>query len=517
MPPKAHPGAKAKAKAKAKGKARAKAKASAPKARAKAKASAPKRIAAPKLGAGGRRRAVLKRPGSAGGPAERVEDPAKPSLSLDQLLSGKLLVIEGLYWEGTATIAGKGIDISKTGSGHFLKVEVTGTSSASLLTYLTGRQPRHLSVHLCSDPCEEKIWRDGLMHLVKAQIWDKEEEDWMSNLKEVRIDSGEAPPGDELAGLRREAAELRDKKKKKSRSPSRKRKDKERRLDVDEEMKSKDYKIKAKKKLEDVLGMTGLDPDPATRRVFLRRAKRLVDGKKKKKKKKRKKKGGEGSSSDSESGSKGSSLSSSFSAGARGLEMEELFGSSSTAKRVAQEFPGVLTSSWIRECQDYLMNAQGQLWSQQETEVQPLAVQFFRQQAQLKLTGAMAREYLSIAVMIDLGLQGRIAELTDVGTQRLKSLLATASGVHFSIAQKMEVVPLDRTAPASLLETREATRAHLDEERALQRASERPQWHGSPSETPKGGKGKDGKGKKGKGKDGKGKEQDRGAGQEQKK
>ena len=197
--------------------------------------------------------------------------------------------------------------------------------------------------------------------------------------------------------------------------------------------------------------------------------------------------------------------------------MEELFGSSSTAKRVAQEFPGVLTSSWIRECQDYLMNAQGQLWSQQETEVQPLAVQFFRQQAQLKLTGAMAREYLSIAVMIDLGLQGRIAELTDVGTQRLKSLLATASGVHFSIAQKMEVVPLDRTAPASLLETREATRAHLDEERALQRASKRPQWHGSPSETPKGGKGKDGKGKKGKGKDGKGKEQDRGAGQEQKK
>ena len=516
MPPKAHPGAKAKAKAKAKGKARAKAKASAPRARAKAKASAPKRIAAPKLGAGGRRRAVLKRPGAAGGPAEKVEDPAKLSLSLDQLLSGKLLVIEGLYWEGTATIAGKGIDISKTGSGHFLKVEVTGTSSASLLTYLTGWQPRHLSVHLCSDPCEEKIWRDGLMHLVKAQIWDKEEEDWMSNLKEVRIDSGEAPPGDELAGLRREAAELRDKKKK-SRSPSRKRKDKERRLDVDEEMKSKDYKIKAKKKLEDVLGMTGLDPDPATRRVFLRRAKRLVDGKKKKKKKKRKKKGGEGSSSDSESGSKGSSLSSSFSAGARGLEMEELFGSSSTAKRVAQEFPGVLTSSWIRECQDYLMNAQGQLWSQQETEVQPLAVQFFRQQAQLKLSGAMAREYLSIAVMIDLGLQGRIAELTDVGTQRLKSLLATASGVHFSIAQKMKVVPLDRTAPASLLETREATRAHQDEERALQRASKRPQWHGSPSETPKGGKGKDGKGKKGKGKDGKGKEQDRGAGQEQKK
>lgn len=128
------------------------------------------------------------------------------------------------------------------------------------------------------------------------------------------------------------------------------------------------------------------------------------------------------------------------------------------------------------------MNAQGQLWSQQETEVQPLAVQFFRQQAQLKLTGAMAREYLSIAVMIDLGLQGRIAELTDVGTQRFKSLLATASGLHFSIAQKMEVVPLDRTAPESLLETREATRAHQDEER-----------------------------------DGKGKEQDRGAGQEQKK
>ena len=516
MPPKVLPGAKAKAKAKAKGKARAKARALAPKARAKARALAPKRLAAPKLGAGGRRRAALRRPGAAEGATEGVEVRAKPSLSLDQFLSGKLLVIEGLYWEGTVTIAGRGIDITKTGSGHFLKVEVTGTNSASLLTYLTGRQPRHLTVHLCGDPCEEKIWRDGLLHLVKAQLWDQEEEDWMSNLKEVRIDTGESPPGDELAGLRREAAELRDKKKKESRSPSRKRKDKERRLSADEEMKSRDYKIKAKKKLEDVLGMTGLDPEPATRRVFLRRAKRLVDGKKKKKKK-RKKKGGEGMSSDSESGSQGSSLSSSFSVGAKGLEMEELFGSSSTAKKVAQEFPGVLTASWIRECQDYLMNAQGQLWSQQETVVQPLAVQFFRQQAQLKLTGAMAREYLSIAVMIDLGLQGRIAELTDVGTQRLKSLLATASGVHFSIAQKMEVVPQDRTAPASLLETREATKAHQDEERALQRASKRPQWQGSPSEAPKGGKGKDGKGKKGKGKDGKSKDQDRGAGQEQRK
>ena len=85
-------------------------------------------------------------------------------------------------------------------------------------------------------------------------------------------------------------------------------------------------------------------------------------------------------------------------------------------------------------------------------------------------------------------------------------------------AEKLEVIPPDRTAAASLEETHEAARRAREEAKVFAKASKRPDWNPNPSEGSKGpGKGKDGKGKKGKSKDGRGKGGDRGGDGDQKK
>lgn len=131
----------------------------------------------------------------------------------------------------------------------------------------------------------------------------------------------------------------------------------------------------------------------------------------------------------------------------------------------------------------------------------------------------MAREYYSIAYMLDLAIQGRIAEMCDVGVQRMKSLSSTQSGVHYAVSQRLELLPHDRTVPASLQETQAAAKAAEMEDKVLQRASRPSRPWGSPSnqDTWKGGKGRDGKGKKGKQKDGKKGEDTKGGSQENKK
>ena len=500
MPPKriGAPLAKGKAKAKAHAKALAKAKAGA-RAKAAARAAAKARaVAAAKAGAGGGRRGRRR-------PAAKEEEAGKAAskVNVGDVVGGSL---EGTYWEGTFTP-----------TGQYIEFEVRGTSSDNLLKYLSGIDPKRIDVHVCKEPCEHKVWKDGLFHLTKSSLVGSGVEDWMSNV--VAVPRREEGDEDELAQLRKEAAEARgrsrDRKrrsktrsKKRSRTRSKKRKrEKSEEKREEKEAKRKSAKIRAKKSVEQVLGSTGLDPDPSLRRRFLRRAQRLAQGKKKKKSKEKKK---DKASSCSQRGSEGSSSSSTSSHDGQGVEREELFGATTSAKQIAQKLPGVLTASWLRDAQDYLVTSQGQIWNQEEKEVQPLAVQYFRQQARPRMGGAMSREYHTLATMVDLTILGRVAELTDVGTQRMKSLLAAASGVHFTVAQKMEVLPPEKVAAASLQETQEAARQAREEEKTMAKAAKRPTWGNPPADQGKGGKGKDGKGKKGKNKDGKGRDGDKG-------
>lgn len=163
------------------------------------------------------------------------------------------------------------------------------------------------------------------------------------------------------------------------------------------------------------------------------------------------------------------------------------------------------------------MNAQGQTWSQHVAELPPVGVHYYRSHVAHRMTGPMAREFLSLVYTLDLMVQGRIAQSADVITQRLKSLLSSNSGIHYSVSQRMELLPQDRAVPASLEETQEAARAVRQEELVMNRASKGGRTWGSPgaSENSKGGKGKDGKGKKGRGKDHKGKDDSKGGGSNQ--
>lgn len=187
-------------------------------------------------------------------------------------------------------------------------------------------------------------------------------------------------------------------------------------------------------------------------------------------------------------------------------------------KKLAKQTFGVLTATWLRECQDYLMTAQGQMWSAQVGEVPPIAVHYYRTQVAPKMSGPMSREFHSWAFCLDLLLQGRTAEGADLITQRLKSLSSTHSGVHYSISQKLELLPQERSNPASLEETQEAAKAARQEELVYSKASRAPKPWGTSqgSEQSKGGKGKDGKGKKGKYRDGKGKDEGKANQQEKK-
>ena len=499
MPPKAA----AKAKPKAKGKAKAKAGAKA----------APKRAARLRLGlrrpavAGSRRRAAGIAPDGGGAEELKLED-----LDSGKLLEGHLLIFEGEYWEGAVKVSGRGLNLSQGEGGKYLKIKAEGTTSDSVLKYLSGQENKTLRVHLCGKGCTHRLWQDDLIHLTKLSRWNKEAEDWMTNLNEV-VPRREDPGGaDELGLLRREAEleerkeEKKKKKEKRSRTRSAKRKEKKRRSSSrDKEEKKRSIKIRAKKRITDVLGDTGLDPDPEYRKRLVRRARKIADGKKKKKKKK-KKEGGSGSAGSGSQSGEASDSSSTHEEG-RGVSREELFGATSTAKKISQQYPGVLGAAWLQEAQDYLMDNQGQVWSQKEGEVPPLAVNYFRNVLQGRMTGPMAREYATIAYMVDLMIQGRVAESVDLGVQRLKSLMSSNAGIHFTVSQKLELLPPDRTQAASLEETQEAAKAAREEEKILSRASQNPRWKTQgPAEQNKGGKGKDGKGKKGKGKDGKSKD-----------
>lgn len=306
----------------------------------------------------------------------------------------------------------------------------------------------------------------------------------------------------------KEARELlsreKDRKRKKEDSKSKEKTDKE----EPEAMGENPLVHRGQKKIAEVFGDTGLDPRPSTRKKWKKKAKSIS-----KKHKKKKKKGGSKSSSSRSTSRKSSEESEGVHRdGDKSME-------TSMVKKMAKRTPGVLTAAWVRECQDYLMTSQGQMWSIQVGEVPPLAVQYFRTQVAPRMSGPMAREYHSWAYCLDLLLQGRIAEGADLITQRLKSLSSTNSGIHYQVSQKLELLPQEKANPASLEETQEAAKSARQEEMVYAKASKAPrQWGANQGgEPPRGGKGKEGKGKKGKGRDGKSRDEGKGAHQDGKK
>ena len=61
----------------------------------------------------------------------------------------------------------------------------------------------------------------------------------------------------------------------------------------------------------------------------------------------------------------------------------------------------------------------------------------------------------TLAYIVDLLLQGKVASAVDVATQRMKSLEQIASGGHYKIAQRQELCPQELQSMSSTTETLE--------------------------------------------------------------
>ena len=294
--------------------------------------------------------------------------------------------------------------------------------------------------------------------------------------------SGEAK--DKGGGDRGKEAE-RGRSKKRERGEKRKRKSRERDRSRGRSKEKISLRGGAKKKLEDVLGGTGLSPDPRFRKKFANKAQRRV-------KKKRK------SSSSSSSSSSGSSYSG---------ESAEVFAEERKIRRIAKRAPGLLAAQALKETQGSLLTSAGGIWHQEESELHPLSIQYCRQAMAPRLQGAPSREALTLCFATGLILQGRVAESADCLVQRLKSIELVSQGAAWQIAQRLEVLPPERPVLSTRSEAKEAIREQKEESKTKSEASQTrgkgegwktTSWTESGGDANRKGKDSKGRGKKGK-------------------
>ena len=438
----------------------------------------------------GELRGEVLRLASTGVKFERGEKTKCEEVPLEVFRRGLPICLEGLYWGAQAMVAGLVESLYiRTPKDVELHVKVQGTTEENLLRWATGHPGLKLRVHLCGDSCPEKLEAEDLIHGMTVSKRTGEDDPWMANLIEevARPEGSGAAPllvgereegrgkgSSAKAAAEEEKSEAKKKKKKKRRSEERGR--------SPEKSKEKiDLKSGARKELKEVFGGTGLDPDPRFRRRY------AVKAQKKTKKRKR------------DSYSTGSSSSGKTTTS----ESVEVFEEQQKVRRLSKRAPGVLAALAMREMQTSLLTATGGIWQQDQTAIQPLAVQYFRQSLAPRLQGGPGREGLTLCWAIDLALQGRMAECVDALVQRLKSVEMVSQGSAWQIAQRLEVLPPERPLLSSRGEAKEAIREQKEEQKTRNEASKGKSksdtwhWRDPGSE----GKGKETKGKGKKGKD----------------
>ncbi len=376
------------------------------------------------------------------------------------------MAFQGQYWGEPCRFAGV-VKSYKIEEG-FTEVSLllSGTGSERLQNWGASHPTQPLRVQVCSRSCGgERVADDlGHGHLVK-KVTSATEDPWMTSLQ--------LPRGDDLADLRRGLKDLQAKEvdSEQSESTSRKRKKKKektrRKLAAEkgkggvlEEKEKAPEKTKEKKKkktkkkkrsvsssdsssnskegekirirsqeLVHIFGDTGLDPCPKKRRKIRRKVR--VSLKKNK---------------DRESGTSNSSSSGSLASD------DHLFREDKKVRMIAKRAPGALSAQAAEELKGSLVTASGQVWGMSEGTVHPLATHYFRSVLKGKMTGGIAREALTLAVLIDNVLQGKVAEGINIAFQRLKSLELIANGTDFRVAQKIELAPLEIDSMASMME-----------------------------------------------------------------
>ena len=180
------------------------------------------------------------------------------------------------------------------------------------------------------------------------------------------------------------------------------------------------------------------------------------------------------------------------------LKGDQIFGESQKIRGIALQFPGVLTSQAIEQMQQFLVQEVG-LDHQRGGPWSPTLLRYFRQTLFRKMSGPMAREALTLSTIGDQLLKGMVPGAMDTLIQRLKSLEAQSTGLAWTYAQRMELLPPDGASLSSRQELSIATAEHRAEVKAHQAGSWKDWSKG------KGGKAEKEEGAKGKGKKGKAK------------
>lgn len=414
----------------------------------------------------------------------------------------------GQYWGGDCRVAGHVKSYRREGEVQELSLRPSGTNSERLQKWGVANRGAALRIHLCSQLCGGEKVEDDYFHAHRAmKVAPGQEEPWMRSL-EIAVDEvpdlrlavegrtpGEKDPGGEAPVEppgevgKKEKKGKKKKKKKEEKERSQKDLKEKKRKKQDEDLKSRKESTSStssssdssrrrnpgKKSLEAVFGKTGLDPSPRVRRRLRKKVRKSLKKTKKKK----------------SSGSGNTASSSSIASG------DHLFQEHRKVKVIGTRMPGALTSQSIEEMQESLLTASGQVWNAKEDSVPPIAIHYFRTVLQPRMTGGIARESLTLSMMVDMALQGRVAESVDIGIQRLKALELISRGTDFRVAQRLELCPLELDAMASSTERREALQENKEEAKLkFQSGKGGDYWKGEW----KGGKGwgKKGDGKKGK-------------------
>ena len=493
MPPKAKALGKAKAGAKAKAKGGV-----APKVKAKARGKAVARV---------RGHGALRRPGrgrNGGSPPQDTKalwygghTVRGCDLCLDWLKDSKEVIVEeSKYFHRDGKLAGTVVGTTLSEGQVLLKVRPTGTTDEGLLKYQSGNPQLELRLLLCKGDCNHEETADDLVHCLRLRKsrGAAAEEAWVGNLEKVAPE----PPGDELEALRqrmdgnhlREAAraaeekdiEKKKKKKEKEKDKSAKRsrsKKKKKRKRVSSPSSSATgeialdgsrAKLASHKTPRKLFAGTGLDPSERVRGKVMRLAQKYV------KKKGRKASNGSGSSSATSSGA--------------GLEVEEdtLFQQAARVRCLAESYPGVLANQAVKQMRTHLLQG----WGEEETSrgLPTVALQYYRQVLHRRAAGATGRELLTLCAVADCLAKGKAAQAMDVVLQRVKSVEATLNGTHWSVSQKLEVLPQEQSLLTDTAEMKEAQKIAQEESKTRWMAA---QPDGRSQQGPKGvGKGKTG-------------------------
>ena len=454
-----------------------------PKAKAKGKAkSAPKRrvrhIGKALIRPAAAVQGVLKRPakrGAAQDPGVKVlelwdrgEEVNVSEMQVHELLKDPLVVAENaVYYHKNCKVAGKILRVNLGSPHDFLTLEVTGTTSDSLLQHLSADQGSTCRAHICDENCNGEEVADDLLHIQKIRrLKVSGDEGWTKNLEKVLP----LAPEDELRQLRMREAERRgahqgttvevpgekeedktekeektskkEKRKKTEKEKEKKKKSRKESSEDEDEPKLMGYKPKgaSQKTSLALYAGTGLDPREKVRSRVAKRARRCMKKKATK-------------DATSSSGSKSGTNSS----GEEDTPESTLFGEASKVRLLANNYPGALTCQAIFQMKTTLIQEAG--LEDQGEKLTPVALSYFRQNLQRKAGGAVARELQTLSAVLDALIKSRPSHAADIVTQRIKSIEQSLNGSHWQVSQRLEVLAQEN---ASLTAHPEATAAQRE-------------------------------------------------------